>query len=314
MAQTLWRTSKRTAGGWIGLTIALALWGVHPPRVHAQTRLYVQVFDRRTGAIVTDLRKTEVVVREDGVQRPVLDVRPANLPIKLTVLVDNGGAASRAFGRMQDGLHVFFDRLRANQSLSLLALSPQPRWVVRDALDRDEIRDGVDRIAVESDSSTRLLDGLVEASEWLAAGTQFYRPVIVIVSTDGADSSADLATKFGSLLERVRRNGITVHSLVMRTPRPASFERRMSVPEAVGRDLSSATDGSYTSIFLGSSLDRPLADIAERIRSRSRVLATQNLIRYERPEDDDPGSLRVSISRFSRFGARLTVTTDGRLP
>ena len=306
MAQTRWRACKRTAGGWIGLTLAFAVSGVHPLPVHAQGRLYVQVFDRRTGAIVDDLRKAEVVVRVDGVAYPVLDVRVANLPITLTVLVDNGGAASRAFSRMQDGLHTFFDRLRANQSMSLLALSG-----LRAALDRGEIRDGVDRIAVESDSSTRLLDGLVEASEWLAAGSQLQRPVIVIVSADGTDSSADLAAKFDSLIERVRRNGITVHTLVMSTPRPASFERRMSVPEAVGRDLSSATGGSYTSILLGSSLDQPLADIAERIRSRSRVLATQHLVRYERPEGEGPGSLRVSIIRF---GVRATVTTDGKPP
>ena len=196
MAQTRWRACKRTAGGWIGLTLAFAVSGVHPLPVHAQGRLYVQVFDRRTGAIVDDLRKAEVVVRVDGVAYPVLDVRGANLPITLTVLVDNGGAASRAFGRMQDGLRAFFDRLRANQSMSLLALSPRPRWVLRAALDRGEIRDGVDRIAVESDSSTRLLDGLVEASEWLAAGSQLQRPVIVIVSADGTDSSADLVAKF----------------------------------------------------------------------------------------------------------------------
>ena len=311
MAQTRWRACKRTAGGWIGLTLAFAVSGVHPLPLHAQGRLYVPVFDRRTGAIVDDLRKAEVVVRVDGVAYPVLDVRGANLPITLTVLVDNGGAASRAFGRMQDGLRAFFDRLRANQSMSLLALSPRPRWVLRAALDRGELRDGVDRIAVESDSSTRLLDGLVEASEWLAAGSQLQRPVIVIVSADGTDSSADLVAKFDSLIERVQRNGITVHTLVMSTPRPASFERRMSVPEAVGRDLSSATGGAYTSILLGSSLDQPLVDIAERIRSRSRVLATQHLVRYERPEGEGPGSLRVSIIRF---GVRSTVTTDGKPP
>ena len=135
--------------------------------------------------------------------------------------------------------------------------------------------------------------------------------MIVIVSADGTDSSADLVAKFDSLIERVQRNGITVHTLVMSTPRPASFERRMSVPEAVGRDLSSATGGSYTSILLGSSLDQPLVDIAERIRSRSRVLATQHLVRYERPEGEGPGSLRVSIIRF---GVRSTVTTDGKPP
>ena len=291
--------------------MSLVVWGVHPPPVHAQTQLYVQVFDQRTGRIVTDLRETEVVVRKDGVAYPVLDVRAANLPIKLTVVVDNGVAASRAFGRMQDGLRGFFGRLRANQSMSLLTLSPRPRWVLRGAYDRDEIRDGVERMAVESDSPAPLLDGVVEATEWLAAESQLHRPVVVIVSADGADVSADLVTRFDPLMERVRRNGITVHSLVMSTPRPASFEHRMSVPEALGRDLSAATGGSYSSIILGSSLDQPLADIAERIRSRSRELATQYLIRFERPEGDDPGGIQVSILRL---GARSTVTVDGRLP
>ena len=311
VAHTVWRACKRTAGGWIGLTVALAVWGVHPPPVHAQTQLYVQVFDQRTGRIVTDLRKTEVMVRKDGLSYPVLDVRAANLPVKLTVLVDNGAAASRAFGRIQDGLRSFFGRLRANQSMSVLTLSPRPRWVFRGVYDRDEIRDGVGRTAVEGDSPTPLLDGVVEATEWLAAESQLHRPVVVIVSADGADVSADLATKFDRLMERVRRNGITMHSLVMSTPRPASFEHRISVPEALGRDLSAATGGSYTSILLGSSLDQPLADIAERIRSRSRELATQYLVRYERPEGDDPGGVQVGILRL---GARYSVTVDGRLP
>ena len=311
MAHRPWSTRKGTARGWVGLIMAFAVCGVHPPPVHAQTRRYVQVFDKRTGAIVTDLKEAEIVVRAASVECLVLDVRAANLPIKLTVLVDNGGAASRAFGRLQGGLRVFFDRLSANQSMSLLALSPQPRWLVQAALDRHELRDGVDRMAVESDSSIRLLDGLLEASEWLAAGRQLHRSVIVIVSADGTDSSTDLATKFGSLIERVRQNGITVHTLAMSTPRPGSFERRMSVSEAVGRDLSSVTGGSYASILLGSSLDQPLAQIAERIRSRSRALATQHLIRYECPEGDDPGSVRVSVLRF---GAEFTVTRDGQLP
>ncbi len=83
--------------------------------------------------MVTDLHREEVVISEDGVVRPVLDVRPANLPLKLAILVDNGDTAARAFGLVQDGLRSFIDRLPANQEVSLLALTPEPRWVLRAA-------------------------------------------------------------------------------------------------------------------------------------------------------------------------------------
>ena len=278
-----------------------------PVRAH----LYVQAFDERTGTVVTDLRNTEVEIREDGVKRPVLDVRLANLPVKLTLLVDNGGATVRAFDRVQDGLHGFLNRLPAHQDVSVLSLAPEPRWVIRGALDREEIHDGIDRIALESDSPARLLDGLVEASEWLAAEKAPHRPVIVIVSADGFDSSPDKATQFDALIDRVWRNGITVHTLLMSTPRPGSLESRMSVPEAVGRDLGNVTGGSFTSIFLGSSLDQSLGDLAERIRSRNRELASQHLIRYERPYGSDPGSVRLMLIRL---GVRFTTTKDGKLP
>ena len=58
--------------------------------------------------------------------RPVLDVRLANLPVSLALLVDNGPTSARAFSRVQAGLRDFIDRLPANQSMSLLALAPEP--------------------------------------------------------------------------------------------------------------------------------------------------------------------------------------------
>ena len=143
----------------------------------------------------------------------------------------------------------------------------------------------------------------------LAAEKVPHRPVIVIVSADGFDSSPDKATQFDALIDTVWRNGITVHTLLMSTPRPGSLESPMSVPEAVGRDLGNVTGGSFTSVFLGSSLDQSFGDLAERIRSRNRELASQHLIRYERPYGNDPGSVRL---RLIRLGVRFTTTKDGK--
>ena len=103
--------------------VLLALWGLPPAPADAQSRrLYVQAFERGTGAIVTDLEVPEVIVREDGVVLPVTDVRPANLPTKLVVLVDNSRTAARAFDRVRDGLRGYPARIHTPEGAFFLWL------------------------------------------------------------------------------------------------------------------------------------------------------------------------------------------------
>ena len=68
------RTRPRVGGRghrWRGLGVILAIWTAFVSPAQAQGRLYIEIFDQQTGAIVTDLQETEVVVREDGVVRAV---------------------------------------------------------------------------------------------------------------------------------------------------------------------------------------------------------------------------------------------------
>ena len=291
------------------LLAAIAACSLQAAPAAAQSQVYVQAFDQRTGSIVTDLRKAEVLVRVDGVVRPVLDVRPANVPAKLVVLVDNSGTAVRALRRTRDGLQSFLARLPPHQEVSLLSLSPRPRWVVQGAIDAEEIRAGVDGLEMGG-RSLRLLDGLVEASEWIAADTGPHRPVILIVSTTGRDQSEDRAEKFEALADRVNRYRITVHAVVMRTARSrTSFPRNVSAAEVIGRDLSEFTAGSFALVVLGARLDRPLGDVAGRILSRNRELAQQHLVRYEPGAGDGLARVRVDIARF---GVKFVVTVDGK--
>jgi hypothetical protein len=297
-------------GVWIALLL-FAVSGALTGPVHAQQRVYVQAFDERTGAIVTDLQIAEVIVRADGVTRAVSDVRLANLPLRLVVVVDNGPAGARAFGRVQDGLRAFMDRVALNQNVSILTVAPTPRWVARDALGQEEAHAAVDRLSVEREASTMLLDGLVAATESVDADDRFHRAVVVIVTTDGVDASAEPVTQFEAVTEWVRRTGITVHTLLLSTPAPGSILRRMSVPEAIGRDLAGLSGGMYTSIILGSSLTQQLGEIADQIGARTQELARQYVIRYDGPSGSGPEEVQVSISRF---GTRYTVTSDGKLP
>ena len=287
---------------------ALAVWGLCATPADAQWRLYVQAFERGTGAIVTDLAVPEVMVREDGIALPVVDVRPANLPTKLVVLIDNSRTAARAFDRIRDGLRSFFGRL-PNQEVSLLTLSPRPRWLVQGAIGQEEIGAGLRRMELGG-RSMRLIDGLAEAGDWIAEDGGPHRPVIVLVASSGRDRSDDRNERFLDTVERLLRQGVTAHTLLMLPPAPGSLQRRLSVAEAVGRDLEEFTGGSQATIFLGSRLENPLGDIATRIARRNRELSRQHIVRFERPDDVPPGRIQVDVLRL---GLRYVVSADGKL-
>lgn len=287
---------------------ALAVWGLCAAPADAQWRLYVQAFERGTGAIVTDLAVPEVIVREDGVVRPVLDVRPANLPTKLVVLVDNSRTAARALDRVREGLRSFFAHL-PNQEVSLLSLSPRPRWLAQGAIEPEDVEAGLRRLELGG-RSMRLVDGLAEAGEWIAGDTGPHRPVILVVASSGRDPSEDRAERFLDLVERFLRQGVTAHTLLMLPPAPGSLQRRLSVAEAVGRDLERFTGGSQATIFLGSRLEEPLGDVARRIARRNRELARQHVVRFERPDGVPAGRIQVDVMRL---GLRYLVSADGKL-
>ena len=71
-------------------------------------------------------------------------------------------------------------RLPPYQELSLAVLSSRPDWVMQGAVEVDPMREGIDRIDIGGRSS-RLVNGLAMATEWLAADAGPYRGVLVVV-------------------------------------------------------------------------------------------------------------------------------------
>ena len=280
------------------------------PAAQAQERFYVEAYDRQNGAVITDLRPVEVTVREDGEPREVVEVRLANLPLKLTIVLDNGPATATAFDLVKDGLRVFIEGLPWGQDLSLLALAPEPRWLVQGTLDAAELLAAIDAVTVEREGSARLLDGMAVATEWLGTEAELKRPVLVTIAADGPDPSRDVLETFETVVDGMRRHGVTSHTVIMWTPRMGSLVRRATPAEALGGDLATFTGGTYARVALGSSLDEPLGRVAATIDARNRELSRQHLIRYDRHESSAPGELKVQINRL---GARYSVSWDGRL-
>jgi hypothetical protein len=112
------------------------------------------------------------------------------------VLVDNGPSTSDALVHYLAGLQKFFAGLPSNVPVSLIALAPNPRWLVRETTDRVQIEKGIGRITSD-EGLGRFSDALVEYADRLSEEfrgasreqLQPYLPVLVSIASIHADGS-----------------------------------------------------------------------------------------------------------------------------
>ena len=71
------------------------------------------------------------------------------LPIKLTIAVDNGRESTTALAALRTGLTGLVEALPADVEVTLITMS-QPQTVVRPTTDRAQITQGISRFGVES--------------------------------------------------------------------------------------------------------------------------------------------------------------------
>src|SRR5262245_66533823 len=92
----------------------------------ARTRdIYVSVLDNK-GVPVTGLTPADLVVKEDNVAREILEVKPADAPMQIAVLIDDSTAATDATSYLRDGLAAFLERIGGRAENGSTTVSDAP--------------------------------------------------------------------------------------------------------------------------------------------------------------------------------------------
>ena len=282
--------------------------------VSAQGQFYLRAVDM-LGASVLDLEADEVIVREDGIERSVRNVRPANLPINLTVLVDNsrGGPATRTAGaayllHFRAGLATLVDGLPPNQMVSILPLAGEPRWLLQPSIEREAIHDGIGDLTYGR-AGMHLLDALDETTREIEESRELARPVVVIVTGVTRERSEVTTERYQRLVDRLLRHGTTVHAVVITGRRTGSVGD--DFVSRVCAQLTTLTGGHHRRVWRTLNVGDELREIAGKIRVRNRELSRQVIVRYDRPEDEPPAE-EVGVE-IERYNLRWEMTTDGRI-
>jgi hypothetical protein len=313
-ARRRWRTGAVAV---LGVVICAAPWSAaQGERAQNQVStqvMFVAVADAE-GAPVTDLSPQELVVQWDGLDCDTFDLAPFNLPVRVTVFVDNAEGGRQALQHMREGLKDFVDAIPAEVEVGLVTLARQPRWVARHTADRNALRRGIDLIVPDAGTRARFRDALVEEAVRLHEDPERqYLPVIVLVASDGPEGSMTQQVAYEEMVRRLIQSSATVHTLMFSSPTSASRAGLIGGQQVqVALHLRDLTHGTYEALAVASGFRRMLPELGRDIARKHRLTSNQYRVTYLPPAGtfDRPF---VSVAT-SRPRLNLFPTTDGNVP
>ena len=299
------------------LVTALALCEVLSAQAPRTFQFAVSASDA-SGAPVTDLTPEDVVMTENGVRQQVVKVEPLSVPIKLTLVIDNGLDSTDALVHYRAGLTGLVEALPPDVEITLITIAPQPRAVVRPTTDRAQVRRAINGFAPEQ-AAPRFTDALVEFSQRLQREVKdkkvpLYVPVMVMLSTTSVQQTSyepPEVTKAVNFLvsRRARLNMIVMSTRTGQATSPETLNA--SVQAIIGIPVVKATNGRYESLAVSSRLATLLPEWGKDLAALHQRQSNQVRVTVERAQAGELQNPRIELARTGLNGQ---VTIDGFLP
>lgn len=242
--------------------------------------VYATVTDRK-GRFVTDLRRDEFTVLEDGVPQAVSAFADGEQPVSIALAVDRSW--SMANGRLaaaQRGGRALLLELGDRDRAMLVAIGSEVEVPVPLTSDRRAVDAALQ--ALDPWGSTALHDAVVTAFDAIEPAPG--RRALVLIS-DGLERGS--ARTAAAVLERVRASDVLAYPVVVQRKVPAVLER---LAVATGGQAHRAKD---------------LAALPTLLRRIASELRHQYLLGYQPVRPTEPGQFRRLEVRVSRPGHQV---------
>ena len=173
-------------------------------------KVYVAATDGK-GAAATDLVPEDLVVKEDGRERPVISVAPADDRMQIAMLVDDSGPGIQ---HVRQGVAGFLRIVQYQAEVAIVSTAAQNRLLVDFTSDPAVLLGAVNHLTTRTTTGGYLLDAL---HEWAGvfARSEAVRPVIVVLALEGPEFSSLAAAR---VLEALRRSRAVVYALSVGRP------------------------------------------------------------------------------------------------
>src|SRR5262245_56849660 len=313
------RRPVRLASWGLGVVVAAALSSLAVLAQDNRFTVFLAVTEAEGGKPVLDLKNEDISFAESGMPGKVATLERYNLPVQLTLYVDNGPDSERAVEFYRTGLTGMVDAMPADVQISVWTLAPQPRQMVRPTADRGEIKKAFGRLGRETDAP-RFTDALMEYSERLDKDVKGkkvnYLPVVVMIGTPADDPTTYQLPDVQKSVATITKNG-AVGSVIMTTSKVGSSEFVRDLTDSrqgtIGRLLAQSTRGQFQAIPDPKNMPPVLAEWGKALGDMHSKQTNQYRMVLERPAGvKGPLNPQNIELRVTRAGLTAAVSGDGR--
>ena len=263
----------------------------------------------RNGRAIGGMRETDFTVWENGVERRVTNVAPANEPFNLVLLLDVSGSVEERMDFIRKAARDFLRTTSPQDRISIISFRDDIQVISDFTTDRGMLSRKLDEI--DAGGGTALYDALGYVLSDPLRKLRGERTAIVVMS-DGDDNKSFLP--FPAILEALLESGALVYPLYV----PSGLIPEGSVPkpeitidplrtryltlttraEDEGRKLATASGGIYYPIRRLEDLQKAYDDVVAQLRSAYTITYASNSV---------SSSPRVRV-RTNRDGASVRLS------
>jgi VWFA-related protein len=263
----------------------------------------------RNGRAIGGMRESDFTVWENGIERRVTNVAPANEPFNLVLLLDVSGSVQERMDFIRKAARDFLRTTSPQDRISIISFRDDIQVISDFSTDRQMLSKKLDEI--DAGGGTALYDALGYVLSEPLKQLRGERTAIVVMS-DGDDNKSFLP--FPAILEALLESGALVYPLYV----PSGLIPESSVPkpeitidplrtryltlttraEDEGRKIAAASGGIYYPIRRLEDLQKAYDDVVAQLRSAYTITYASNSV---------SASPRVRV-RINRDGASVRLS------
>ncbi len=241
----------------------------------------------RNGRAIGGMRESDFTVWENGIERRVTNVAPANEPFNLVLLLDVSGSVEERMDFIRKAARDFLRTTSPQDRISIISFRDDVQVISDFTTDRQMLSRKLDEI--DAGGGTAMYDALGYVLSEPLRRLRGERTAIVVMS-DGDDNKSFLP--FPAILEALTESGALVYPLYV----PSGLIPETSVPkpeitidplrtryltlttraEEEGRKLAAASGGIYYPIRRLEDLQKAYDDVVAQLRSAYTITYASN--------------------------------------
>ena len=292
------RTRPAVAGTLLTVLAAALLWAPVSAQ-RASKRVYVQVVDEKD-APVTNLTIADFEIEEDYVKREPTRLTPGTASMRIALLVDSSTSTQPMMTMFRNALNAFVDAVPPQHEITFITSGSQIRVRTEPSTDRATLKSSIGLLQSEGGANA-FLETLMEADQRFLKPAAGKWPVFVILTTDiGEVRREPDIPRYNRFMNDYLSRGGSAHAIIMQGK---SFGPVTDITQNFVQNMG----GIYLSLIVDSGLPARMRDIAERLESDHRKMASW----YELEFAGDAKLVQpvVSVSVTTRDGLKAVIST-----